>query len=519
MKQHYLELAQQLVATENGWHFSALHTTAQQIQDFQIEDMAAKIRTLAPDLWDLIMVVIISIIMHSLSQKCNALAAVNGIFLHSCNTPDKVIKALAHMGISISPYTIETAIQSLSRQSAKAIRELGQSLVAAYGYDNFNINLPTMTPKVDKSSETLLHLTSDDILFLNHAMDINQSRVDGNIEAISNLLSQGGVGDPAEQITHGQPNSTLVDISEYVALVHGDLSTCERIQSILKVRSIEKTPWRHYQFVIFVPGLFHLKMVCADAIWRLLIQPPSSRHDDNSLMHYIDVLHPKETGKIGSSPKFHQMHDVINHAGIALHLDTWHIEAVKRNADWKTLEDLTDSDPSIEDLCCIADDLARHYVHSEGHAIYITRRQPSHALETLLLIWIALFKATGKHKYANQMMKFMTDLHFVYPDRLRRAIRMNILVNPTSKPFAFRAVDWVVELNNLFTKDKYGGEGLNYIKDRIITESLNILVYRSCTRNAERNYHLNGLSSAYGEQDMVKALCVLQAYMQEHQPN
>lgn len=539
--------------------------------------------------------------MHSLSQKCNALAAVNEIFLHSCNTPDKVIKALAHMGISISSYTIETVIQSLSWQSVEAIHELGQSLVAAYRYDNFDINLPTMTPKVNKSSKTLLHLTSSDILFLNHgvtkedlrcsrelwekcplnptsslallshhsfdnlltlhlesthpsgltrwgkfnswkflhdlihhgsvklrkliptigkaedidaipvtklqhhptwAIDINQSRVDGNIEAISNLLSQRGIGDSAEQTTHGQPNSTLVDIFEYVALVHGNLSTCERIQSILKVQSIEKTPWWCYQFVIFVLGLFHLKMACADAIWRLLIQPPSSRHDDNSLMHYIGVLHPKKTGKIGSSPKFHQMHDVINHAGIALHLNAWCVEAVKWNADWKTLEDLADSDSSIEDLHCIADDLARHYVHGEGHAIYTTQRQPFHArnqqqenvllmheylllyeeisyamnagnikrVETLLPIWIALFKATSKYKYANQMMKFMTDLHFVYPNCLRSAhrgsyilytslyahircaIRMNILVNPTGKLFAFHAVDWVVELNNLFTK-------------------------------------------------------------------
>lgn len=50
-------------------------------------------------------------------------------------------------------------------------------------------------------------------------------------------------------------------------------------------------------------------------------------------------------------------------------------------------------------------------------------------------------------------------------------------------------------------------------------ESLNILVYRSCTHNAERNYYLNKLSSAHGEQDMAKTLRALQAYMQEHQPN
>jgi len=29
---------------------------------------------------------------------------------------------------------------------------------------------------------------------------------------------------------------------------------------------------------------------------------------------------------------------------------------------------------------------------------------------------------------------------------------MNLLCNPTGKPHGFRAVDWVVERNNLYTK-------------------------------------------------------------------
>jgi len=44
----------------------------------------------------------ISIMMQGTNQKCNTLKSVFGIFLHSCNTPQKVIDALAHMGISIS---------------------------------------------------------------------------------------------------------------------------------------------------------------------------------------------------------------------------------------------------------------------------------------------------------------------------------------------------------------------------------------------------------------------------------
>jgi hypothetical protein len=33
-----------------------------------------------------------------------------------------------------------------------------------------------------------------------------------------------------------------------------------------------------------------------------------------------------------------------------------------------------------------------------------------------------------------------------------RAIRYNILINPTGKAGKFRGVDWCVELNNLYTK-------------------------------------------------------------------
>ena len=50
-------------------------------------------------------VVMISILMQGTNQKCNALESVFGIFLHSCNTPQKVIDMLAHMGITISVKT------------------------------------------------------------------------------------------------------------------------------------------------------------------------------------------------------------------------------------------------------------------------------------------------------------------------------------------------------------------------------------------------------------------------------
>lgn len=58
-----------------------------------------------------------------------------------------------------------------------------------------------------------------------HAMDINQSKVSENIEAIIDLLRQGGVGESSEAL-HGQED-TMVDIEEYVIIFHSDLGTTE----------------------------------------------------------------------------------------------------------------------------------------------------------------------------------------------------------------------------------------------------------------------------------------------------
>ncbi|KZT63654.1 hypothetical protein DAEQUDRAFT_680002, partial [Daedalea quercina L-15889] len=92
-------------------------------------------------------------------------------------------------------------------------------------------------------------------------------------------------------------------------------------------------------------------------------------------------------------------------------------------------------------------------------------------------------------------------------------IRYNMPVNPTGKAHAFRGVDWVEEFNNLLTKDTYGGEGSNYTVQRILTESPNILIYRSCINNAEHNYILNGLTTARGKPDMTTTFTALGLWM------
>ncbi|KAJ6595500.1 hypothetical protein DFH09DRAFT_803712, partial [Mycena vulgaris] len=217
IKNKYAAAIRELSEKKNGWHFDAMHATAAQLESFRIEDIAREIRLLAPELWELVglmlsadqrlaadeddpmtsddedipkdlqtraekiaerrdalilikRVVIISMMMQSANQKCNALESVFGIFLHASNTPSRVIEALAHMGISISEQSIERAVKSLSAESYAKLREMGQSLLVGYAYDNFDIDFGIIVPTVEKDTDTLTHMTSGDIIALEHGV-------------------------------------------------------------------------------------------------------------------------------------------------------------------------------------------------------------------------------------------------------------------------------------------------------------------------------------------------------------
>lgn len=331
-------------------------------------------------------VLIISIIMQSSNQKCNAFESIFGLFLHSCNTPERIINALARMGVSILVSTINRAVQSLSREMVQTLCTMGQSLLVGYAYDNFDIDFKTRLPTVKKEVDTLTHMTSGTLIRLEHGvtredlccseylwacsrlnpfvhpslrqpigsgaylrlhnihpdsldphglsrrqhwntykflanlvkygppyfsqfqnllhppeavdqipvvkmqqaparvMDINQSKVTGNILAIEELLRQGGVGDPSES------KFDIVDMRGHAVIFHGDLGTGECIQTLLECRLIKEIPWKRFEFTVFVMRLFHLKMACADAMWHIFIEPKEARDDKTSLMCYVALV-------------------------------------------------------------------------------------------------------------------------------------------------------------------------------------------------------------------------------------
>ena len=99
-----------------------------------------------------------------------------GIFLHSCNAPEKLIKVLAHMGVSISCDSIHRALKSLYVESYHKVRELGQTQLAAFAYDNLDIKFNTLISTKDDPGDGLVHLTTGSLFRLDHGVSIEDLR-------------------------------------------------------------------------------------------------------------------------------------------------------------------------------------------------------------------------------------------------------------------------------------------------------------------------------------------------------
>ena len=108
--------------------------------------------------------------MQSVNQKSNALQSILGFFLQSAHVPYKVIDTLACLGISISTDAINMAIRSLSVESKNTLHNLGQSLLALYAYNNFDVDLKSQVPTAEKSNDSLKHLTSGLLFPLVHGV-------------------------------------------------------------------------------------------------------------------------------------------------------------------------------------------------------------------------------------------------------------------------------------------------------------------------------------------------------------
>ncbi|KAF8430435.1 hypothetical protein L210DRAFT_3418168 [Boletus edulis BED1] len=114
--------------------------------------------------------VVCSILIQGINQKSNALQSIIGFFLQSVHAPYNVINTLAHIGLSISSNAINMALRSLSAESEHTLQTLGHSLIALYAYYNFDVNLKSQVPTVEKLNDSLKHLTSGLLFPLAHSV-------------------------------------------------------------------------------------------------------------------------------------------------------------------------------------------------------------------------------------------------------------------------------------------------------------------------------------------------------------
>ncbi|KAF8193660.1 hypothetical protein BJ912DRAFT_848142, partial [Pholiota molesta] len=97
-----------------------------------------------------------------------------------------------------------------------------------------------------------------------------------------------------------------------------------------------------------------------------------------------------------------------------------------------------------------------------------------------------------------------------------QVIRMNILCNPTGKKGEFRALDWVVEHNNLYIEVNlcHSRKYANHQKSRIIAKSQLIETYKNIRIQFEQMFCLEHKSSRHSPPKMQITFKKLTTYME-----
>ncbi|KAI0683212.1 hypothetical protein BC835DRAFT_1423521 [Cytidiella melzeri] len=488
MSKHYADAIDSLAHNIDHWHFSASQAKPAQIRDFCLEELAVTIQREQPRLWSLVFRLATGsedtepVTGNAIGEDLDAEDKEENNFNHAGPDAEQGLRRKKIHGLRIiklshdmkldnlrvsgslwdmnpnnprasnpkhfNPLTTFKMLYSL-HPPPPVVHEPGKPRLgrrARFRSWIFVQTLITHGPKYFASMKLfvsqpeaveMIPLCKTEQVPL-RAMDINQSKVSGNIDAIMDMLGQAAVG------KHGAEISGLeeINIAQFVQLVHGDLETMERVISAMDRRAIEMAPEDQLQFVVFVFGLFHFKMAAADAIWRILVTPMDARKDPTGFMAFVSCLRPKSANKLINNAGFREQHELIGHVGSVLRLDVWRVEARKRG--YLTLEDWARSEPSLEDITSILNQLVSQYVEGgDGISMYqmqtksADQRDKQHEntmrchyylllyeelsyamnagdigrVEILFQPWIQIFKATGKHKYANRMLLFMHQLY------------------------------------------------------------------------------------------------------------
>ena len=275
------------------------------------------------------------------------------------------------------------------------------------------------------------------------SMDIPNSTVDGNISTIEKILEQTG-------LAQYEKEEDTIDIDPYIILFHGDLGTGERIQTAKRRRRTEASPRDRLQYVVFVMGVFHLKMACAETIWRVFLNNPKARagHQETGFYSDFKILRPRDSNGLSSSFKFRPIHDAIGHIGVCRRLDCW--RTVLKGRGFSSLQGFANTRPTWDLVREIGLEVSRQFI-PDVHGLasmsneeterrdqqmennlafnlyagmyeeitYAMNHGDIGRVEMCLLQWVPLFEAVGKRKYAHQTLKLVYELNHVFPARTR----------------------------------------------------------------------------------------------------
>ena len=96
---------------------------------------------------------------------------------------------------------------------------------------------------------------------------------------------------------------------------------------------------------------------------------------------------------------------------------------------------------------------------------------------------------------------------------------MNWLCNPLGCEDSFRAIDWLVEVNNCATKVTFAGSNSNRTKELVLKQSNLIEVFTTAQKNVVSEYFLTNLTSRHCRPDMTSTNKKLARHVEEMESN
>ena len=241
------------------------------------------------------------------------------VWAHHHNNPDATSPYPEMASCNVVPTS--TAIQNLMKHCQWHIKAV---FMEEY-LPGMQLNLGQPPSIFKLSPEKMMYSTAK-------AVYAKASTIDGNIEALMSLLEQSGIID-------------VGTYEKYMILVHGDLGLLEKIETILRSRSIEEDILECMHYLLPIPGLFHVRMACVDAINRIYASGQDLCDDPNGLYRKLTHLFPNDITKLNKSiPPFRMMNDGMKFITDATILDAW------RENVGEELKDYVESKPAWEDL-------------------------------------------------------------------------------------------------------------------------------------------------------------------------